>query len=458
MVQALDQGVRRQCGPDGSALELQAEHRLEQRVTPAQVLFGELLSLPHVELEQRIAAELDANPALELTAPPSCPGCGSALWRGFCVRCEAGIGRVRETGEDPAHRDDVAERIVARVSPRERLLAAAAAALTPAQRIVAAHLLADTDDLGVLVEPATEIAARLGIPATALREIIAVLRDVSGRAGLCAASLPDRLRLEVLQVAEHTRVPTSVTQLISGRFDQLTRAPARPTPDSAPGHPADLTADELAGALTWLRRHLTAEVFEPDQDLPATPAQIDIVIRHTAGELAALVVPGPWSAVQVAESYQVATAGVTVTAAVTAQLARAREVVGALARREQVLLRVAEATARRQAGRVVRGPAAHQPLTRRQIAAELAMHEATVSRVVAGKHALLPTGEIVPLAALFGAARGAQECLREAIRRESSPLSDAALVEALATSGYHLARRTVAKYRAALGIPDYRHR
>lgn len=356
------------------------------------------------------------------------------------MRCSAGGAG---TSLD-SRRLDAAERVAARQSPRERLLTAAATTLTSTQRTVAAHLLADTDDLGVLTEPVPRIAARLGVPVGALEEIITSLRAASGHAGLCATSLAERLRLEVRSCAEHGRVPDEVERLISGGLDQL----GGPTPEAV-----GLTPGELAEALVWLRGQLSAEVF--DEARPAPPAPVDIVVRRAAGGLVVAVVPGPWSAVQLAESYLAAAA---VAPGIAEHLARARDFVGALARRERTVLRVAESTVHRQAQRVLAGPAAHLPLTRREIAAELTVHESTVSRVVAGRYVLLPTGEIVPFTALFGPSRGVQECLREVIGQESGPLSDAALVRVMATRGHHLARRTVAKYRRALGIPDYRSR
>lgn len=437
VVGTLDRSGQAQRDPGVPTLAAQPGLHFEHRVAPAQLLLAELLSLPNAELAQRVDAELGANPALELPTPLSCPGCGSPLWSGSCVRCSAGqsVGSL-----------DVTERIATRLSPRDELLSAAAAALTPAQRTVAAHLLADTNELGVLTAPVEQIAIRLRVPVRALREIIRILRATSGRAGLCAETLVDRLRQEVRALAEHERVPDAVQHLIRGDVGQLVGGPA------ATGA-AGLTASELAQAVAWLRRRLTAEVFEEDPPLP--PPQVDIVVRRVEDGLGVTVVPGPWSAVRVAESYL---AAATMMPAVAGHLARARDFVDALARRERTLLRVAESTVRRQAARVMVGTAAHRPLTRREIAAELTLHESTVSRVVAGRYILLPTGEIISLAALFGAARGVQDCLREVIRHERDPLSDAELVQMMAARGHHLARRTVAKYRAALGIPDYRSR
>jgi len=128
------------------------------------------------------------------------------------------------------------------------------------------------------------------VPVGALEEIITSLRAASGHAGLCATSLAERLLLEARSCAEHGRVPDEVERLISGGLDQLGGS----TSDAV-----GLTPAELATALTWLREQLSAEVF--DDALPTPPAQVDIVVRRAAGGLVVAVVPGPWSAVQVAD-------------------------------------------------------------------------------------------------------------------------------------------------------------
>jgi hypothetical protein len=136
----------------------------------------------------------------------------------------------------------------------------------------------------------------------------------------------------------------------------------------------------------------------------------------------------------------------------------AREVGGG--RRAQTLAAVAVgfsplllATNGRQRGFLRDGPAAHVPLTRAEVARELGMHESTVSRAVNGKHLQLPDGWLVPMAELFGTARSAQELLRAVVAAEARPLSDDQLADRLSAGGHTVARRTVAKYRARLGIP-----
>ena len=127
----------------GPAVAVVAEHRLEQRTSPAQLLLSELLALPSSDLVARIITELDRNAALELRPPPTCGRCGRVVWTGDCLLC-AFPAVARSTGAAP-HR---AEPAAVGTSSRERLLADAAVALGRAEREVAAHLLAAVEDVG----------------------------------------------------------------------------------------------------------------------------------------------------------------------------------------------------------------------------------------------------------------------------------------------------------------------
>ena len=116
------------------------------------------------------------------------------------------------------------------------------------------------------------------------------------------------------------------------------------------------------------------------------------------------------------------------------------------------------------------GPQAIKPLPMTQVAQQLGIHVATVSRAVAEKHLLTPRG-IVPLRKFFigGTETASGEeiswdaikaALQEIIDKEdkAKPLSDDALAAQLSERGITIARRTVAKYRTQLGIQSARFR
>jgi RNA polymerase sigma-54 factor len=86
------------------------------------------------------------------------------------------------------------------------------------------------------------------------------------------------------------------------------------------------------------------------------------------------------------------------------------------------------------------------------VAAELGVHESTVSRATASKYVMLPTGEVVPLSHFFTPSLSAKDVIKDMIEHEDEPLTDEQIAEGLASKGIAVARRTVAKYREQLGI------
>ncbi len=119
---------------------------------------------------------------------------------------------------------------------------------------------------------------------------------------------------------------------------------------------------------------------------------------------------------------------------------------------------------RHQAGFLEFGQHALRPLTIRELATELALHESTVSRAIAGKYVRTPRGTL-PLRTFFASgistdsggetsSSAIQAIIRRLIETENprKPLSDAKLAELLKTSGIPVARRTIAKYRDAMNI------
>ncbi|MEN1927462.1 RNA polymerase factor sigma-54 [Luteimonas sp. MJ250] len=152
------------------------------------------------------------------------------------------------------------------------------------------------------------------------------------------------------------------------------------------------------------------------------------------------------------------------------RLQEARWLLKNLAARGETLLKVVHCLVREQSGFLEFGAQALRPLTLREVAAQIGMHESTVSRAVARKHVHTPRGTI-PLRAFFasgidtgGGGEASSIAIQDMIRRlvdaedPRKPLSDARLAERLKDSGVPVARRTVAKYREALNIPSSHER
>lgn len=148
------------------------------------------------------------------------------------------------------------------------------------------------------------------------------------------------------------------------------------------------------------------------------------------------------------------------------QLSHAGFLIKALHQRATTILRVSEEIVRRQRDFFEKGVDYLKPLLLRDIAEALEMHESTVSRVTAHKYMHTPRG-IFELKYFFSAAAGTYTgdentsvvSIRHQIKKlidEETPenvLSDDKIVELMAQKGIKIARRTVNKYREAMGIP-----
>ena len=139
---------------------------------------------------------------------------------------------------------------------------------------------------------------------------------------------------------------------------------------------------------------------------------------------------------------------------------RARQIVAAVAARRRHLLKLAQLAADRQAIFFQDGAAAMRPFPMRRAAEELGVTPAMVSHIAADKY-FLANGRVYALKSLFArwtpggyAAAAAQARIQQLVASEnaSRPHSDLFLQNCLRRSGLPLARRTVGKYRAAVGI------
>ena len=151
-------------------------------------------------------------------------------------------------------------------------------------------------------------------------------------------------------------------------------------------------------------------------------------------------------------------------------LQEARWLLKSLEARGDTLLKVTRCLLHQQAGFLEFGDSALRPLTLREVAAEVGLHESTVSRAIARKYARTPRGTI-PLRGFFASgidtggggeasSTAIQSMIRKLIDAENprKPLSDARLADTLKTAGIPVARRTVAKYREAMGIASSQDR
>ncbi len=143
-------------------------------------------------------------------------------------------------------------------------------------------------------------------------------------------------------------------------------------------------------------------------------------------------------------------------------VASAHWLVKALDQRARTIVKVAGEIVAHQEGFFENGVSALRPLTLAKVAEAIEMHESTVSRVTSNKYLACERGQF-ELKYFFGsgvaseggdgaAAEAVKDAIAKLIAAENEILSDDALVDLLKGQGFDLARRTVAKYREAIGL------
>ncbi|PKO84424.1 MAG: RNA polymerase factor sigma-54 [Betaproteobacteria bacterium HGW-Betaproteobacteria-11] len=152
-------------------------------------------------------------------------------------------------------------------------------------------------------------------------------------------------------------------------------------------------------------------------------------------------------------------------AGLAAQLQEAKWLIKNVQQRFDTILRVSQAIVDRQRAFFEHGAVAMRPLTLREIAEVVGLHESTISRVTTQKYLASPRG-VFELKYFFGShvatdsggaasSTAIRELIRQLVSAEdgTSPLTDARIAEILGEQGIVVARRTIAKYRDLLGIP-----
>ena len=145
----------------------------------------------------------------------------------------------------------------------------------------------------------------------------------------------------------------------------------------------------------------------------------------------------------------------------SSRMSAAKQLIMAIKRREQTILRLVEEIIRRQSEFLEKGMEYLKPMTMREVAEALELHESTISRAVANKFIKFPFG-VVEMRKIFSVrALSAEEITSERVKAmimeligsedKKNPLSDKKLAEILNERGILVARRTVMKYREQMG-------
>ena len=446
-----------------------------------------LLALSNMELEAVIAEEVAKNPLLEVR-----PGEGGTS-EGVVIRQDretgdeaadpAGsdelIGAMRGEADAPLDMDwsaaaldtdsyaDVAagggsdegfdfDRLEASESSLAEYLLAQLHGTGGTIGRIAVAIINELEETGYLQTPLRVIANAMDVPLVEAEEALALVQSLDPP-GIAARSLDECIALQA-QAADRydpamARLIANLDLLARGQMKDLKRICGVDDEDLA-DMVGELRAYDPKPGCRFAGRD-EAAASEPDVLVKKTPGGWTVELN--AATLPRLLVNRRYHAELKRGPQDKASR-----AWLSECLASASWLVKALDQRARTIMKVASEIVRRQQGFFESGVAAMRPLTLREVAEAIEMHESTVSRVTQNKYLLCDRG-MFELKYFFGSGVGsgdgegaAAEAVKSAIGKliaaETEILSDDDLVDLLKIQGFDVARRTVAKYREAMGI------
>ncbi|GAB3747791.1 RNA polymerase factor sigma-54 [Lysobacter olei] len=443
-----------------------------------------LLQLSTAELEAELAAAVESNPLLEWTEDLPPPALGVSL------PAEQAPSEVTTRPEEddwglpegdtwyqrigPSDIDEetpAAEQVAGGESLHEHLLwQLHLSPLSPRDRAIGVALIDAIDDDGYLREALDGFTESLRPEIEALpAEVATVLCQIQrfDPVGVGARTLGECLQLQLETLPDATPGKSLATQLAQGPLERLPRVGVAGLAAELKLDPSDV--DVAVQLLRSLDPRPGAQIGGVSNDTYVSP---DVVIWRQHGVWRAALASGTRPGLAIHRGYEAMLRHASGTDAqyLRGRLQEARWLLKGVEARGDTLLKVARCLIRQQAGFLEFGDSALRPLTLREVAQDVGVHESTISRAIARKYARTPRGTI-PLKAFFasGIETGAggeasstaiQAMIRQLIEAENprKPLSDARLAESLKAGGMPVARRTIAKYREAMNIPSSQDR
>ena len=467
----------------GPSLSIRQSQQLV--LTPQLAQAIKLLQLSNLELDAYIAEELSKNPLLEAPSdepaePPTSdfegegpdgdeaaedPGADDLIrgaveddrpldvdWTSEALETDSFADVVTSGGGEEAFDFDRLQYAAASLS--EHLLDqlhGQSGDLGALARIIAETL----DETGYLSVSLDQIAQLSGAPLTLVEQALELVQGLDPP-GVAARSLAECL---ALQARSADRYDPAMARLIDN-LDLLSK-----------GRTADLK--RICGVddeyLADMIRELRAYDPKPGCRFSANAAEEvtpDVFVRKTSGGYAVELNQATLPRVLVNRRYyQELKSGPqdkTSRAWLSECLASANWLVKALDQRARTIVKVVSEIVKRQQGFFERGVSALKPMTLREVAEAIEMHESTVSRVTSNKYLLSDRG-LYELKYFFGsgvasaegdgaAAEAVKAGIKQLIDAEDDILSDDAIAGLLKGRGFDVARRTVVKYRESMGI------
>jgi RNA polymerase sigma-54 factor len=469
----------------GPRLDLRQSQSLV--MTPQLQQAIRLLALSNLEVESFIAEEIERNPLLEPAGGDEAPGVEAPGEAAAAAADSFGSGDAPldlDVNDENFHQDSEADRALGGglgldgapgsawdgegpdfdsfasegLTLHEHLLGQAGERLSGADFVIAGQIVEQIDETGYLLASTLDLAGRLGVPLAEVERVLGVIQTFDPT-GVAARSLAECLALQAKEADRYdpamARLIDNLDYLAKGNFSALKRICGVDDEDMADMVRELRAYDPKPGCRFGGGERVEAAV----PDVFVARRGFGWAIELNSATLPRLLVNRRY--------YAELTGGADrrSKAWLSECLASANWLMKALDQRARTIVKVCTEIVKQQDGFFRHGVAQLKPLTLRQVAEAIGMHESTVSRVTSNKYLACDRG-LYELKYFFTSGiqsnDGGDAVSAEAVKSHikaliaaedpQAVLSDDQLVELLRAKGFDIARRTVAKYREAIGL------
>lgn len=421
----------------------------------------QILQLSAQDLRAEIEKEYLENPALEMDYGDGAPADGELLQADNLLRLRDYLGEENGSAgyftDEQEHGAEAADAEV--LTLEDELLEQVKFTFHKVEeRAIATFIVGSIDERGYLVVPLAEIARAMQ---ATLAEVEAVLQQVQlfEPAGVGARDLAECLRLQAQRQGIYEGL---VAAVIDHHLDDVAEARIKEIAAAEHCRPQEV---QLAVDIVRRLNPKPGAAYGGEAAAFITP---DVLVQEIDGDYRVSFNDNYVPQLRISAAYQHAEGFDAETRKyITQRLNAAAWLINSIEQRRTTIRHVVEEILRRQPEFMAQGKNALRPMTMKDVADAIGVHESTVSRAVANKYVQLPNG-IMALRRFFSAnlaksgsgedfaAVQAKTAIEELIKGEDPhrPLSDQKLCELLKERQMDISRRTVMKYREQLGYPS----
>lgn len=462
-------------------------HELRPQVTAHLAQTMALLQMPATDIRQKIRTELANNPALEIVEDSRCPSCGRTLVNpGPCPVCSqsfdnqldepivfisspddfptnySSLGNMSSSNEISydnlaAEVEDLPSFVLRQIAPE----------IEEDERLIAAHILNNLNEDGLLEVPLEEISQFYHVPLSRVTRVADIIKRAEPT-GVGASSPQEALLIQLSLLREDFDVPYLAEEAIRIGLKDLSKHSYRNLAKEL--HTSLENVQEIAEFIKANLNPYPGRAFwgdhrQPSESMTQAYHKPDIILKEVDNspnhQIMVEIISPYRGSLRINPLFRTAQkqAPEDKIEAWAKDIENASLLIKCLQQRNHTMEQLMIEIVKEQRDYIIScDPANLLPQTQAEMSELLGVHESTISRAVSDKSVQLPNKKIIPLQQFFDRSLPIRTTLIRLVENENTPLTDTELAEELSTAGYNIARRTVAKYRSMEGILSSRMR